>query len=140
MIDEKISHYRILEIIGAGAMGEIYRAHDELLNRDVALKVLLSGATHMSGESRLLQEAQTASSLNHPHICTIYEVGQSEGRTFIAMELIKGRPLNVLTTTGGLPLQDALRYGTQIADALEHAHEHGVIHRDLKSANVMVTS
>ena len=117
-------------------MGEVYRARDELLARDVAIKVL--PAEKIGDEvarARLLREARSAASLNHPHICTIYEVGESEGQTFIAMELIEGE-----TLSGPLPKEKLAQYAAQIADALAHAHARGIIHRDLKCNNVMIGS
>jgi len=92
-----------------------------------------------TARARLLNEARTASSLNHPHICTIFEVGEAEGRAYIALEHVEGKPLAAMVPEGGLPTDAVLRYGTQIADALAHAHDRGVIHRDLKTSNVMIT-
>ncbi len=140
MIGEVFAHYRIVEKIGEGGMGAIYRARDDRLDRDVALKVLPLGAeSDESARARLLQEARAASALNHPHVCTIYDVGQVNDRAYIAMELVEGRELRSLLVSGPLPVETVLRYGAQIADALAHAHERGVIHRDLKSSNVMIT-
>jgi serine/threonine protein kinase/Tfp pilus assembly protein PilF len=120
-------------------MGVVYRARDARLERDVAVKVLPAALTQDPiARARLVREAQTASSLNHPHICHIYEVGEAEGQSFIAMELVEGRPLSALVS-GGLPMDSVVRYGEQIADALAHAHERSVLHRDLKSANVLLT-
>lgn len=136
-----LDHYRVVEAVGAGGMGEVYLAHDEQLGRDVALKVLSESA---AGEEfvrdRLLHEARLASSLNHPNICTIYQVGESGPRPFIAMEYVAGPTLAQLAAEGPRAIEQALSYAMQIADALEHAHARGVIHRDLKSANVIVTS
>lgn len=134
-----IGQYRILSKIGAGGMGSVYRAHDEVLKRDVAIKVLSREMSAKLGKERLLEEARIASSLSHPNICTIYQLGEVEGDFYVVMELIEGRPLNEIIGGTGLPQETALRYGIQIADALEHAHERGVIHRDLKSSNVMIT-
>lgn len=140
MIGEKLAHYRILEKIGAGGMGEVYRAHDEQLARDVALKVLLpKDLGDETAHVRLLREARAAAGLNHPHICTIHEVGEAAGQAYIAMEYVEGRPLSALIVQGRVPHEQALRYGVQLAGALEHAHARGVVHRDLKSANVIVT-
>ncbi|MEE9236006.1 MAG: protein kinase [Candidatus Acidoferrales bacterium] len=136
----KLSHYRIIEKIGAGGMGEVYRAHDERLDRDVALKVLpASSFADPTARARLLREARTASKLNHPHICTIHEVGEADGQAYIAMEYVEGRPLSQLVAEQTLPVERVLRYGQQIADGLAHAHERGIVHRDLKSANVVIT-
>ena len=141
MIGKEVSHFRIIEKLGAGGMGVVYRAHDEQLDRDVAIKVLPSASfDDPSARSRLLREARTASKLNHPNICTIHEVGEHEGQAFIAMELVEGRSLSALLEDGPLPVEKVQRYGLQLADALAHAHERGIIHRDFKSANVMVTN
>ena len=119
-------------------MGEVYRAHDEELDRDVALKVLSAAASDENARDRLLREARLASALNHPNICTIYQISADGLHPFIAMEYVSGPTLTALTHDGPLSAERALRYGLQIADALEHAHGQGVIHRDLKSSNVMV--
>jgi len=135
-----VGKYRILEEIGRGGMGVVYKAEDTQLKRTVALKFLSPDSTAVpSREKRFAQEAQNASALNHPNICTIYEVGEAEGNSFIAMEYVDGRPLDRMIPDGGLPPNDILRYGSQIVEAFEHAHEKGVIHRDLKTANVMIT-
>src|SRR6202162_2727893 len=135
-----ISHYRIGEKLGAGGMGAVYRARDERLNRDIALKILQPGSkTSLAAQKDLLREARSASALNDPHICTIYEVGEDDSDHFIAMELVEGKPLNSLIPAEGLRPELVLRYGAQIAAALAHAHDHGVIHRDIKTANVVIT-
>jgi len=140
MIGTTLGHFRIIEKLGAGGMGEVYRARDEQLQRDVALKVLSPDALpDQTARARLLQEARAASALNHPHICTIHEVGEAGGQTYIVMERVEGRPLKDLIPAGGFPAESVLRYGAQIADALAHAHERGIVHRDLKSLNVVVT-
>jgi serine/threonine protein kinase len=132
--------YRILEEIGRGGMGIVYKVEDTQLKRTAALKFLSPDSTAIpSREKRFAREAQTASALNHPNICTIYEVGEAEGNSYIAMEYVDGRPLDRMIPPGGLPPEDVLRFGRQIVEALEHAHERGVIHRDLKSANVVIT-
>jgi len=140
VLGQQVGHYRILEKIGAGGMGEVYRAHDEQLDRDVALKVLPPHTlTDQTARARLLREARAAAALNHPHICTIHEVGEAGGQAYIAMELVEGKPLSALVAGQGLPVETVLRFGSQIADALAHAHERRIVHRDLKSANVMIT-
>jgi len=126
--------------LGAGGMGEVWRARDPRLEREVALKVLPAAATaDDAARARLLREARMASKLNHPNVCTIYEVGEVDGEAYIAMELVEGPSLAEKLTDGPLSPEHVLRYGTQVADALDHAHERGVVHRDLKSANVVIT-
>ncbi len=133
----KIGPYEILSPLGEGGMGAVYKAHDPTLQRTVAIKVLAKQDEDAS--ARLLQEARAASALNHPHICTIHEVGEHEGQAFIVMEHVEGKPLSALIPADGLPPESVIRYGTQIADALAHAHERGIVHRDLKSQNVVIT-
>ncbi len=141
MIGKHIAHYEVSARLGAGGMGEVYRARDTKLGREVALKLLPASATEdAQARARLVNEARTASSLNHPCICTIYEVGEADGQTYVGMELVAGKPLSQMIPPDGLPLESVTRYGLQIADALAHAHEHGIIHRDLKTSNVMITS
>ena len=133
----KIGNYEIQASLGEGGMGAVYQAHDPTLQRTVAIKILAKQDEDAS--ARLLQEARSASALNHPHICTIHEVGEHEGQAFIVMEHVEGKPLSALIPADGLPPESVIRYGTQIADALAHAHERGIVHRDLKPANVVVT-
>ncbi len=141
MVGKTLGHYRILEKIGAGGMGEVYRAHDEQLDRDVVLKILPpSSFTDASARARLLREARSAAGLNHPHICTIHEVGEADGQAYIAMEYVEGLSLSARLAGGPLPAGEVLRYGLQLAEALGHAHERGIVHRDLKSANVVITA
>jgi len=137
MLEKQFGHYVVLEQAGAGAMGVVYRARDERLQREVALKIPAEGAV-VSDELRekWLAEARAASALNHPNICTIYEVGEYEDQPYIAMEYLRGRSLNESIPDDGLPTETVLEYGAQIASALDYAHAHGVLHRDLKSANV----
>ena len=140
MIGETLGRYRIAETIGAGGMGVVYRAYDPTLDRDVALKLLHAQALDSeASRDRFLREARALSRLNHPHICTIYEIGEADGRTFIAMEYVRGRTLSSVIPPDGLPVETMVRYGAQIANAIGHAHEHGIVHRDLKSSNVVVT-
>jgi TolB-like protein/Flp pilus assembly protein TadD/tRNA A-37 threonylcarbamoyl transferase component Bud32 len=139
VIGRSVSHYNIVEKVGAGGMGVVYRAHDDRLNRDVALKFLPAELlNNEAARSQLLREARTASALNHPNICTIYDVGEAEGQNYIVMEFVTGRPLSDQIPEAGLPVETVIRYGEQVADALAHAHEHGVVHRDLKSPNVII--
>jgi eukaryotic-like serine/threonine-protein kinase len=141
MKDQTVSHYRIVEKVGEGGMGVVYRAHDGRLNRDVALKFLPAELMNdKNARALLIREARTASALNHPNICTIYDVGEQNGQNYIVMEFVKGRLLTEQIPENGLPADTVIRYGEQIADAMAHAHEHGVIHRDLKSPNVIITS
>ena len=137
----QLGSYRILSLLGAGGMGEVYRAFDEKLQREVAIKVLpASDADDPAAGARLVREARAAAALNHPNICTIHEVGEDEGRAFIAMELVEGVTLQGAVPPGaGLPLEQVINYGVQVADALTHAHQRGVLHRDLKTANILVT-
>jgi serine/threonine protein kinase/tetratricopeptide (TPR) repeat protein len=140
-MDPIVAHYRILEKIGEGGMGVVFRARDERLNRDVALKFLPAELDKdAAARSLLVREARTASALNHPNICTIHDVGEDDGRTYIVMEFVRGRPLEEIAREGPMPTEAIIRYGEQIADALAHAHQHGVVHRDLKSANILVTA
>src|SRR5438270_41954 len=134
------AHYTIQQQIGAGGMGIVYRACDLQLDRSVALKVVgEKDQLDQQAQSRLMREARTASVLNHPNICTIYQAGVSDGVTYIAMELVEGQSLESIVGAAPLTVETASRYATQIADALAHAHERGVIHRDLKCANVLIT-
>jgi serine/threonine protein kinase len=132
--------YEIVSPLGAGGMGEVYRARDTRLGREVAIKVL---PQHLSDQpevrARFEREARTVSALNHPHICTLYDVGREGGTDFLVMELVEGETLAQRISRGALPSGDVLRIGSQIADALDRAHRAGVIHRDLKPGNVMLT-
>jgi TolB-like protein/tRNA A-37 threonylcarbamoyl transferase component Bud32/Tfp pilus assembly protein PilF len=140
MIGQSISHYSITEKLGEGGMGVVYRARDLTLHREVALKFLAVGALDdLQARERVLQEARTISALNHPNICTVYEVGEVEGRPYLVMEYIEGHPLSFEVLSGGMARDVMMRYGMQLADALAHAHERGIVHRDLKAGNVIVT-
>ena len=140
MVGNAIAHYRILAKLGEGGMGVVYKAEDTTLRRPVALKFLPERlACERVAVQRFQREARTASALNHPNICTVYEVAEACGQTFIGMEYVEGRALRALIPAGGLPESQVLRYGKQIAEALAHSHDHGIVHRDLKSSNVMVT-
>jgi serine/threonine-protein kinase len=137
---QRLGAYEIRSVLGAGGMGEVYRARDTTLRRDVAVKLLpaLAGDDPQR-RTRLLQEARAAASLNHPNICTIYEVGEAEGHAYIAMEVVEGEPLNKRLAERPLPASELVRFGVQLADAVAHAHGRGIVHRDLKSSNVMIT-
>ena len=137
---KSFGHYRIQGQLGAGGMGVVYSAYDTVLERKVAIKVVGDRVlADKSARDLLLHEARAASALNHPNICTIHQVGDSDGEAYIVMEHVEGQLLSSLVGAGGLSPELVIRYGTQIADALAHAHQHGVIHRDLKSTNALVT-
>ena len=136
----RLGHYEILEPIGSGGMGEVYRARDTKLDRQVALKLLREElTTDPRRVKRFEQEARAASALNHPNIVHIYDIGEHEGRPFIAMELVEGRTLRALLDSGPLPTKTLLDLGTQLAEGLAKAHAAGIVHRDLKPENIVVT-
>jgi serine/threonine-protein kinase len=140
MIAQRIAHYFIVEKLGEGGMGVVYRARDEKLQRDVALKFLgILPSGNSSTHEQVLEEARAISALNHPNICTIYEVGEADGKPYIAMEFVEGHQLTEDIRSTDMALEQVERYGIQLADALSHAHGRRIIHRDLKSANVMIT-
>ncbi len=140
MIGQTISHYRILEKLGEGGMGEVYRAEDTTLKREVAIKVLPERFTQDAERlARFEREAQLLASLNHPNIAAIHSFEHSDGVHFLAMELVEGETLAERVAKGPLPVEEALEVCRQIAEGLEAAHESGVIHRDLKPANVNLT-
>jgi serine/threonine protein kinase/tetratricopeptide (TPR) repeat protein len=140
MLDRTISHYRIVDKIGAGGMGVVYRAYDEQLERDVALKVLNRGTlANETARQRFRREALALGKLNHPNIETVYEFGSEDGIDFLVMELITGVALHYKLAGGAMPEKEVLRLGAQLADGLEAAHAQGIIHRDLKPGNIHIT-
>ncbi|HUJ39693.1 MAG TPA: protein kinase [Candidatus Acidoferrales bacterium] len=140
LIGRTLGQYRVLEKLGAGGMGEVYRAHDTRLERDVAIKVLpTAGPADDAARKRFRKEALALSKLNHPNIATIFDFDSAEGLDFLVMELVQGEPLSSRIGGVALPEKTAAALGSQIAEALEESHEHGVVHRDLKPANIVVT-
>ena len=139
--DRRLLHYRIIEKVGQGGMGEVYRAVDTKLNRHVALKLLPASANEdMTARRRFLNEAQAASSLNHPNIVTIHAIEEFDGFDFIVMEFVEGETLKSrIENQGALPLSMLLDIGIQVADALDAAHSISLIHRDIKPANILIT-
>src|SRR5438270_557086 len=139
MTGKTVSHYHVREPLGEGGTSIVYRAEDLALQRDVVLKFLSTQASDYGSVARFQHEARTASSLNHPNICTIYEIGEHEGRHFLAMELLDGEVLSRAISGRPLDVSRVVDLATQIADALDAAHAQGIVHRDLKPANIFVT-
>ena len=137
---QRLGPYEIFSSVGAGGMGEVYRAKDTRLERIVAIKILpdhLADRAELRG--RFEREAKTISSLNHPHICTLYDVGHQDGTDYLVMEYLEGETLAARLVKGPLPLDQVLKYAIEIADALDKAHRKGITHRDLKPSNIMLT-
>src|SRR4026209_816570 len=139
ILETNIAHYRIMEPIGAGGMGAVYKAYDTKLQRVVALKLPPSEyISQQDRRRRFFQEARAASALNHPHILTVYEVGEEDGKPYIAMEYVEGETLREKIRARALKIRDSLDIAIQIAEGLAKAHEAGIIHRDLKPENLMI--
>jgi eukaryotic-like serine/threonine-protein kinase len=140
MVGQTLGHYRILEKLGAGGMGEVYRAHDQHLDREVAIRVLPPGTlAHEPSRKRFRKEAMALSRLNHPNIATIHDFDTEEGVDFLVMEYIPGITLSGRLTSRALPEKEVIALGTQLAEGLSAAHGQGVIHRDLKRGNLRMT-
>src|SRR5712692_2360743 len=137
-VPAKMGHYRITGWLGSGGMGVVYAAYDDQLDRAVAIKVIRRPGAADQSQERLRREARAAASVNHPHVCQIYEVGVEDGELFIAMELLEGESLATRLRRGPLPFEETVQLTLEILDALEALHRRGVIHRDLKPANVFL--
>ena len=141
MIEQTISHYRIIKKLGAGGMGEVYLAEDTMLDRKVAIKFLPSESSNdVNANRRLIREAKAAATLDHPNICAIHEINEDGGRSFIVMQYVEGETLDCKIKTQTFDLSEALTIGVQIADAIAEAHTRGIIHRDIKPQNIMITA
>jgi len=139
--DEIVGSFQIIKMLGAGGMGEVYLAHDLRLNRQVAIKVLPRNSTiDENARQRFKREAQSAAALEHPHICTIHEIGEYDGFSFIVMQYVEGETLSQKLEGGALKLGDAINIAIQVTDALSEAHKQGIVHRDIKPANIIVSA
>ena len=140
MIGKTISHYKIIEKLGEGGMGVVYKAEDTKLERTVALKFLpLQAVAGEEEKARFRHEAQAAAALDHPNICTVHEINEADGQTFIAMAYVEGQSLYDVVAEGPVPISDALNHAAQIAEGLQAAHEKDIVHRDIKPANILIT-
>ena len=141
MIGKQVSHYKILSKLGEGGMGVVYKAEDTKLKRTVALKFLPSHLTaNDTDEARFIQEARAAAALNHPNVCVIHDIPEHDGQQFIVMEYVEGQTLSDKIKDERLKIKETAEYASQIAEALKAAHAKDIIHRDIKSENIMVTS
>src|SRR5277367_5513274 len=138
-IGTKLGPYEVLAGLGAGGMGEVYRAVDTRLRRTVAIKLLRDASADIAQKQRFLQEARAASALSHPNIIVVYDIARHEGIDFLVMEYVPGQTLKNLIPKDGMPLETIVQWGTQVSSALAAAHAADIVHRDIKPANVMVT-
>ncbi|MGH9465603.1 MAG: serine/threonine-protein kinase, partial [Thermoanaerobaculia bacterium] len=141
MVGRTLGHYRVVDRLGAGGMGEVYRAEDLTLGRTIALKVLPAEvAADPDRLERFQREARAVAALSHPHIVTLHSIEEADGLRFLTMELVEGQTLDRRLQAGAMPVGEVLRHGAALASALDVAHRHGIAHRDLKPANVMITA
>ena len=139
MIGKTVQHYKIVEKLGQGGMGEVWKAQDTRLDRFVALKFLPESADDDSMVERFLREARAASALNHPGICTIHDIGEWQGQRYIVMEHLEGMTLRKMASAGALDIEAIVETGIQLSDALDAAHSKNIIHRDIKSSNIVLS-